>query len=522
MTALKKGRIFISYRRVDSAGYAGRIYDRLTNHFGEDAVFMDVDTIEAGLDFVVVLQNAVQSCDVLIALIGRQWLNIKGETGERRLDNPEDFVRIEIAAALDRDIRVIPVLVDGTNMPRSTELPDNLLPLARRNALQVNHHSFNADASRLISQLELALKAAEDSKIMKAQALKEEQGRKQRREEIERVLQSADLAINLKDWKLAREKLNEVLELDLSHTGAQGKLDIVQSKIAEKEKALEEEAERKRKEEEEKEQARLEQEKKEREEFEARARKDAEEKTRKEDAERRRKLEAKPEPAQGKTEKQKKAPIEAAADSPPPLEVHVSEQVGDKEAVRPKIDIRPFAIGGGILLILALCIWGGISLWNNLSASTPDPTRTSQPAVEEEPQLADTKTPSPTEATLGIGSTMTGSDGMTLLYVPAGEFTMGSEDGADDEKPVHTVDLDAFWIDQTEVTNAMFADFISETGHTTDAEKAGKSWVYQDGDWNQVDGADWTHPFGPSSGISDIMNHPVIHVSWNDAQAYCS
>jgi serine/threonine-protein kinase len=111
---------------------------------------------------------------------------------------------------------------------------------------------------------------------------------------------------------------------------------------------------------------------------------------------------------------------------------------------------------------------------------------------------------------------------MTLHYVPAGEFIMGSEDGSDDEKPIHTVDLDAFWIDQTEVTNVMFADFIDETGYTTDAEKAGTSWVYQDGDWNQVDGADWMHPFGPSSGISDIINHPVIHISWNDAQAYCS
>ena len=79
MTTPQKGRIFISYRRADSAGYAGRIYDRLTAHFGVDAVFMDVDTIEAGVDFVEVLQNAVQSCDVLVALIGRGWLNIKDE-----------------------------------------------------------------------------------------------------------------------------------------------------------------------------------------------------------------------------------------------------------------------------------------------------------------------------------------------------------------------------------------------------------------------------------------------------------
>ena len=180
MTTLQIGRIFISYRRADSAGYAGRIYDRLTAHFGEDAVFMDVDTIEAGVDFVEVLQNAVQSCDVLVALIGRRWLDGKDANGKRRLDNPEDFVRIEIAAALERDIRVIPVLVDGVSMPYSTQLPENIKSLARRNALQVDHHSFNADARRLISQLELALKAAEDSRILKARKLQEERERKER------------------------------------------------------------------------------------------------------------------------------------------------------------------------------------------------------------------------------------------------------------------------------------------------------------------------------------------------------
>jgi hypothetical protein len=165
LTTSQKRRIFISYRRTDSAGYAGRIYDRLTAHFGVDAVFMDVDTIEAGLD-------------VLIALIGRRWLDSKDADGKWRLENPEDFVRVEIAAALERDIRVIPVLVDGSSMPRSTELPDNLRSLARRNALQVDHHSFNADAQRLISQLELALKAAEDSRILKARRLQEEQERR--------------------------------------------------------------------------------------------------------------------------------------------------------------------------------------------------------------------------------------------------------------------------------------------------------------------------------------------------------
>ncbi len=168
----QKGRIFISYRRIDSAGYAGRIYDRLVEHFGEDAIFMDVDTIEGGTDFIKVLEDAVHSCEVLIALIGRQWLGIKDKDGKRRLDSPEDFVRIEIATALKRNIRVIPVLVDGVEMPQPTELPDVLMTLSRRNALQVNHHSFNPDVYRLIEHTMSALDEVE--KIARQKAIKEQ------------------------------------------------------------------------------------------------------------------------------------------------------------------------------------------------------------------------------------------------------------------------------------------------------------------------------------------------------------
>ena len=160
-------KIFISYRRADSAGYAGRIYDRLTAHFGEDTVFMDVDTIEAGLDFVEVLQNAVQSCDVLIALIGRSWLNIKDETGKRRLDNPEDFVRLEISTALKRKIRVIPLLVHGATMPYATDLPDDLKLLSRRNALTIGTR-FHPDVDYLITVLDKVLNTKDVSSPAKS------------------------------------------------------------------------------------------------------------------------------------------------------------------------------------------------------------------------------------------------------------------------------------------------------------------------------------------------------------------
>jgi len=230
LTVPQTGRIFISYRRADSAGYAGRIFDRLAAHFGEDAIFMDVATIEAGLDFVEVLENAVQACDVLVALMGKQWANIKDETGERRLDNPQDFVRVEVSTALSRGVRVIPVLVDGTSMPTSGQLPSNLKPLARRNAVLVNHHSFHSDANRLIEQLELALKAAEESKILKAKKLKEEEVQKKRQEEIEKLLTQADIAFDLRDWDLAQEKLEAALTLEPNHAQAQIKLDIIERK----------------------------------------------------------------------------------------------------------------------------------------------------------------------------------------------------------------------------------------------------------------------------------------------------
>ena len=124
MTA-EKGRIFISYRRADSAAYAGRIYDRLSAHFGKDVIFMDVDNIEAGESFASKLKEAVESCDAFIVLIGKQWLDIQAPDGRRRLDDSQDFVRMEVSMALKRKntIPIIPILVDGGNMPRVEELP---------------------------------------------------------------------------------------------------------------------------------------------------------------------------------------------------------------------------------------------------------------------------------------------------------------------------------------------------------------------------------------------------------------
>lgn len=145
--------IFISYRRADSCAYAGRVYDHLVDRFGKGRVFMDVDSIEPGVDFIEVLQNTVGSCDVLIAVIGRQWLTATDADG-RRLDHPEDLVRVEVSTALNRNVRVIPALVGGAQMPASHDLPEALAQLARRNAFEISDTSFVPTLNRLIESLE--------------------------------------------------------------------------------------------------------------------------------------------------------------------------------------------------------------------------------------------------------------------------------------------------------------------------------------------------------------------------------
>jgi hypothetical protein len=147
-------RIFISYRREQAGGLAGRLYDRLADKFGEAQVFMDVDSIEPGVDFAEVIERAVASCDVLLAVIGPGWLAAKDDAGQRRLDDPDDLVRLEVEAALARNVRVIPVLVEGAPMPRRQNLPESLSALARRNAFILRNETFRADAPRLVELLD--------------------------------------------------------------------------------------------------------------------------------------------------------------------------------------------------------------------------------------------------------------------------------------------------------------------------------------------------------------------------------
>jgi hypothetical protein len=151
------GRIFVCYRREDTRYPAGWLFEKLAEHFGDAQVFKDIDSILLGDDFVEEITSAVGSCAVLLALIGDRWLTVIDDSGRRRLDDPGDLVRMEIEAALQRNVRVVPILVGDARMPSAAELPSSLARLTYRQALELSDSRFNYDISRLLRALDRIL-----------------------------------------------------------------------------------------------------------------------------------------------------------------------------------------------------------------------------------------------------------------------------------------------------------------------------------------------------------------------------
>ncbi len=148
-------KIFISYRRKESADITGRLFDRLIGYFGPDSVFMDVDVLISGADYRTQIGSIIEKCDVLLAIIGQQWTSITDDAGKRRLDNPDDQLRIEIATAIERKIAVVPILVHDATLPEASELPEDLGPLAKLQPLRVQSGlPFNTDVQKLIDKME--------------------------------------------------------------------------------------------------------------------------------------------------------------------------------------------------------------------------------------------------------------------------------------------------------------------------------------------------------------------------------
>lgn len=149
----RNDKIFISYRRDDAGGFAGRLSDTLTAHFGDDRVFRDITGIEYGDDFEQVIDTRITESSAVIVLIGDRWTSVAGADGGRRLDDPEDYVRREVSAALASGVAVVPVLIGEAGMPRRDELPENLAGLARRNAMTLTDERWDFDVARLAKML---------------------------------------------------------------------------------------------------------------------------------------------------------------------------------------------------------------------------------------------------------------------------------------------------------------------------------------------------------------------------------
>jgi hypothetical protein len=145
--------IFLSYRRDDSAGQTGRLKDILVEQLGDDCVFLDVDNIPLGANFVEKLTQEVSSCALVLVVIGGQWLSLRDAGGKRRIDNPRDPVRIEVVTALQGNISVVPILLDGMEMPPADSLPDDMKALVVRHGIEINHSTFRSDVDRLVRGL---------------------------------------------------------------------------------------------------------------------------------------------------------------------------------------------------------------------------------------------------------------------------------------------------------------------------------------------------------------------------------
>jgi hypothetical protein len=159
------GKLFISYRRSDARGIAGRLSDTLAVYFGDDRVFRDIENIEGGADFGNVITQALQAADAVIVLIGPEWLSLKNEKGQRRLEDPQDWVAQEIASAIALKKPIFPVLVENASMPHAEDLPDRLKPLTRYNALSISDDRWKADVLRLGKIISLEIPSASERRI---------------------------------------------------------------------------------------------------------------------------------------------------------------------------------------------------------------------------------------------------------------------------------------------------------------------------------------------------------------------
>jgi formylglycine-generating enzyme required for sulfatase activity len=462
------GKVFISYRRDDSAGHAGRVHDRLELEFGRDLLFMDVDAVPLGMNFIKILDEAVAKCDALLAVIGPNWLDLRDKDGNRRLDDPHDYVRIEIAAALQRDIPVIPVLLDGAEIPRVDQLPKDIEELALRNGLYVRHASFHNDMDRLIAGLRAPLGQL-DAPVPEARrsSTQERAGLStaERRVAAGAAEQQQGASASAPWLRPATIAFGTVLVL----AGAIFGLVIVKAPPGSSSRppispmqSVPQSP---------KQTAQL------------------------PTAPVKPSLQATPkapeaiQPSQQATPKAPEAtpPLPQTA-QPPAAVVQPSPQV----VQQPSVESQPPPQAA-----------------QYSTASAPPALKTARPPFEPLSSIA--------ERALQPGDSFKECDGCPeMVVLPAGAFTMGSPENErgrfSDESPQHVVTFTRpFAIGKFEITVDQFAAFVKETAY----DAGSKCLTLEEGKSAVRDGRSWRNPGYPQTG-----SHPVACVNWNDAKAY--
>lgn len=432
--------VFISYRRKDIS-WALAVYHYLTNH--DYDVFFDYKSIPSGDFEQIIIGNIKARAHFLVILT---------PTALERVSEPGDWLRREIENAISERRNIIPLFFDGFNFGTpsvSEKLTGKLSRLKRYNGLEVPSGYFDEAMERLRSRY---LNVTLDAVLHPVS------------EEVQKKVKEQQVAAN--QAILSKEELKE--------------------------------------------QARKEKEAQEKKEADAQARIVAELKTKKEREEKERKLAEEKARIEEKRQERKIAPERIRKR----IVESISGILGAGKNLIQNINPKQYGIGGVVISALLFLIYSGNYIMQNLPTSnvpdvtnTPTTTFVVSPTVKPTNTVRVTSTVTPTETppptpTIGIQSMISPVDGMPLVYVPAGEFEMGSEDGRDDEKPVHTVFLDAYWIDQTEVTNEMYAICV----------QAGEC---------SPPGSKESFTRNNYFGNSEFDDYPVIEVSWNDAKSYC-
>ena len=515
-------RIFICYRREDSAPQAFRLNDWLSNR--QFVTFMDIDTIPYGVDYRWAINEELKSCSVFLVLIGKQWLT-SARGGHRRLDHPNDLVRLEIANALSRGINVIPILVQDATMPSVDDLPDEIKDLSYLNALALNDIRWKQDVERLIKTLDTTLANLEALRKKEARKqAEEEQARRsaeeaRRREEERQRVEHEDLRRKEAETvRLAQER--EAARLRAEEEVRRREEETRRQAEAERLRQVEEEI-AKRKAQEEAEASRLAAEEAERqrvaaEEARLRAERMLQEQTHHEELkEKERRLRAqKTKTSEGTRHLASEVERLPAIPMPPPQVTPPDKNyLKSEEAVKPMPFPAPAKTGSlpgfknsrvwvGIFvaIILGATIWGILyarRIKQQSVGGSTEQTPTSPTTITGKPEQQTDKTIN-SESPSAPNSNPAPPEGMA--YIPGGELLMGRDGGKPIEGPPHRVIVRPFFMELYEVTNRDYKIFF-------DAQKAIRTKPYG-----------WTRGNIPDGAATK----PVTGITWNDASAYCT